>query len=544
MKRFTRLFAELDASNRTNAKLAALERYFREAPPEDAAWALFFLTGNRFKRPVTTRDLRAWAAELSGFPAWMVEACHDHAGDLAETLALLVRGDEAGEGAAPALHRLVEERIARLREMDEAAKRRTVETAWRSMGARERLVFNKLITGGFRVGVSRTLVNRALANVAGVEPAVMAHRLMGDWRPGPGDYRRLVSGDATEDDPAKPYPFYLAYPLDEATEADLEGALGPVGRWRAEWKWDGFRAQLIKRAGMAILWSRGEERVETQFPEIAEAAAALPDGTVIDGEVLAWDAGRDRPLTFGFLQRRLGRKTVGKKLRAEAPAAYMAFDLLEDGGADIRAEGTDARRARLDRVFESAAASPPLRRSADLAPASWDALARWRSESRARAVEGCMLKKRDAPYGVGRVKGAWWKWKIEPHTADAVLVYAQQGHGKRAGLYTDYTFSVWRDGELVPFAKAYSGLTDREIRRVDRWIRDHTVDHHGPVRVVEPELVFEIAFEGIMPSNRHKSGLAVRFPRIQRWRGDKSAAEADSLDTLKSLLPSDGGGLG
>ena len=530
MKRFTELYMELDASNRKTAKLSALKRYFDEVSPADGAWAVFFLAGNRIKRPVKLKDFREWAGAACGFPLWMVEECYNHVGDLAETLALLLAdGTCSADAADRPLHRVVEEDIAPLRDMEPAQQRQRIESIWSSMDSESCFIFNKLITGGFRVGVSRTLVCAALADLAQVEPAVMAHRLMGTWQPTPSAYSALFSGDDSSNQSAKPYPFCLAYPLDE----DSKAKLGDVSNWQIEWKWDGIRAQLIKRGGEVIIWSRGEEMITEQFPEVVEAAAFWPDSVVLDGELLAWDG--DQPAPFSELQRRLGRKTVSSRLRKEVVAVFMAYDLLELGGEDLRTLSTAERRAKL----ETWAANLPedaFRLSPLIEADSWEGMASLRESSRRRHVEGLMLKERTAAYHAGRTKGDWWKWKVAPYTIDAVMVYAQQGHGRRAGLYTDYTFSVWQEDQLVPIAKAYSGLSDAEIRKVDRWIRQHTLDSHGPVRVVEPELVFEIAFEGINQSKRHKSGIAVRFPRILRWRIDKFAKDADTLDSVRALL--------
>lgn len=532
MKRFTELYLDLDASNRTTAKLSALKRYFAEAPAEDAAWAVYFLTGQRLKRTARTGDLREWAAAACGYPLWMVEACYSRVGDLAETLALLLaNGDnKAATGSDSTLAVFIENEIVPLRGVEREVQRERLLAIWSRLDGECCFVFNKLITGGFRVGVSKSLVNRALAELAQIEPASMAHRLMGDWQPSAENYQKLFQEENGEDDPARPYPFCLAYPLEEKEPTTL----GPVENWQIEWKWDGIRAQLIKRGGEVLLWSRGEELLTSQFPEVVEAASQWPERFVLDGELLAWNPELGRPAPFSALQRRLGRKKVGPKLRREIPVVFMAYDLLELEERDLRQQPTIERRRSL--VGFGGTAREAFQLSPIVEPSGWDEVARLRRESRDRRVEGLMLKLKAAPYFAGRRKGEWWKWKVDPHTVDAVMVYAQQGHGRRAGLYTDYTFSIWREGELVPFAKAYSGLTDKEIRRVDRWIRQHTRESHGPVRVVDPELVFEIAFEGISPSKRHKSGIAVRFPRIHRWREDKSAAEADSLNTVLGLL--------
>lgn len=535
MKRFTDLYHELDASNRTTSKLAALKRYFSSVDPADGAWAVFFLTGNRLKRAIQLKDLRLWAAEACGYPEWMVEECYDHVGDLAETLALLLASRDAQEHTVVdiSLHAFVERNLLPLKEMESTEQRERLLELWGGMDASSCFIVNKLITGGFRVGVSKTLVTRALAEVAEFEPAAMAHRLMGTFQPSAAAYRGLFDAEAQGDQEAQPYPFCLAYPLD-ATNG-IEVSLGPVSDWQIEWKWDGIRAQLIRRGGEVILWSRGEEMLSEQFPEVIEAAAHWPDEVVLDGELLVWDCEADQVAPFSALQRRLGRKKVGPKLRNEVPVIFMAYDCLELNREDLRDRATRERRRLLrkycDQISDSVLRCSPLVEVSD-----WQAAGVAREQSRARRVEGLMLKQAGSAYGAGRKKGQWWKWKIDPYTIDAVMVYAQQGHGRRAGLYTDYTFSIWKDGELVPFAKAYSGLSDTEIRQVDRWIRAHTREKHGPVRVVDPELVFEIAFEGISESKRHKSGIAVRFPRISRWRRDKPAAEADSLETILGLL--------
>jgi DNA ligase-1 len=528
MRAFTRLFRAIDATTKTSAKLAALEEYFTSADPADAAWAVYFLSGGRLRRLVTTTQLRVWAAEAASLPLWLLEESYDAVGDLAETVALLLP-DTATEERNWSLHRLVADRLEPLAEAEEAERRRLLERTWCELPSDQRFVWNKLITGAFRVGVSRGLVTRALGRVAGLEPAQIAHRLAGRWQPSADTYRRLIDPQAHHDEPGRPYPFYLASPL----EADPE-SLGPVSQWQAEWKWDGIRAQIIRRRHQTLIWTRGEELVTDRFPEVRDAAEALPDGTVLDGEILAWKD--DGPLPFGDLQRRIGRKTVGRKLLTEVPLAFMAYDQMEHCGRDIRAMPLSERRSFLEATVD-AVASPPLLASPVVTADDWNALAEIRKQSRRRRVEGLMLKAVDSPYRAGRPRGDWWKWKVEPFTMDAVLLYAQRGHGRRASLYTDFTFAVWsEDGDLVPVAKAYSGLTDAEIREVDRWIRRHITDRFGPVRQVKPELVFEVAFEGVRTSTRHKAGLAVRFPRIRRRRPDKRPEDADRLGDLEDLV--------
>ena len=528
MRQFSQLFAELDETNRIGLKVAALERYFREAEPADAAWAVYFLSGNRPRRAVNTRFLQQLAAEMSGYPLWLVEDCYDEVGDLAETLALLL--PETCRGTDLPLHRIVEERIQPMSHGDERERSECLTQCWQEFNSRERLVYNKLITGGFRVGVQKTLVVKALSKIAGVEPAVIAYRLSGKWHPGAKEFEALLQTEPSGGDLSRPYPFFLAHPV----EGDPEECLGVVGDWTVEWKWDGIRAQLIKRKGEVLLWSRGDEMIAERFPEIATAGASLPDGTVVDGEVLAW--GWDKPLPFGSLQKRIGRKTFSRKLLREIPVIFLAYDCLEHRGSDVRSETLRARRRYLESLLDRKSGESAIRVSPTLAGGSWRELREIRTESRVRGVEGFMLKRSISSYGVGRVKGDWWKWKVDPFTIDAVLIYAQSGHGRRAGLLTDYTFGVWKKDELVPIAKAYSGLTDDEIRQVDQFVRRNTLERFGPVRVVRPELVFELAFDGIQKSKRHKSGYALRFPRMSRWRREKNPGEVDTIETVEMLL--------
>jgi DNA ligase-1 len=523
---FARLYADLDSTTKTNDKVAALVRYFRQATHADAAWAIAFLSGRRPKRLVNATLLRQWATEQSGLPEWLFAECYDQVGDLAETIALLLPA--ATESDDRMLAQWVESRLLPLQSQDDETRKATILDAWRRLDAGPRFVWNKLITGAFRVGVSQLLVVRALADVSHVSAATISHRLMGDWSASADFYERLIAPDDAGTDPSRPYPFFLAHPIDSPV-ADL----GPVGDWQAEWKWDGIRAQLIRRQGQSFVWTRGEELVTDRYPELTAMADRLPDGTVLDGELLPWADGRVRP--FAELQKRIGRKTVTKKLLAEIPVVLLAYDLLEHDGTDLRESPLRERRNHLETVVTSID-DPRLAISETLAATSWADLTTLRQSSRERGVEGLMLKRLDSPYRVGRVTGDWWKWKVEPLTMDAVLTAAQRGHGKRAGLYTDYTFAVWDNDKLVTIAKAYSGLTDQEIREVDAFVKANTLESFGPVRTVTPQLVFEIGFEGINASTRHKSGLAVRFPRILRRRTDKSIRDADTIERLRKLL--------
>ena len=539
MRRFARLYAELDAQTATNAKVAALRRYFAEAPAEDAAWAVYFLAGGKPRQAVPTRVLREIAQRAAGLPDWLFEESYQAVGDLAETIAHVLPEGDANDHCG--LAEWVETRLAPLRGLADAEIEARLLSYWNLLDWQGRFLLTKLIGGGFRVGVSKLLVIRALAEHAGLDPKLVALRAMGytDAKSPPTQERfaRLIEpGDGGALDAGAPYPFFLAHQL-----TDIAG-LGDTTQWQMEWKYDGIRAQVVRRAGQTWVWSRGEELVTERFPEIVAAAHGLPDGSVLDGEILVWKDG-DRPAPFALLQQRIGRKTLGKKILSDAPVAFMAYDLLEAGGRDMRAEPQRRRRELLEALV-AAHAAPGLLLSPLVMADDWTAYATLRAESRSRGVEGLMLKQVDSAYGTGRTRdaGTWWKWKIDPLSVDCVLIYAQAGHGRRASLYTDYTFAVWNgsgsERSLVPFAKAYSGLTDEEFRMVDAVIRKTTIEKFGPVRSVTPSLVFELGFEGIQKSPRHKSGIAVRFPRMLRLRADKKVEEADTLEHLHVLLNS------
>jgi len=551
MKRFAALYTALDGTTSTKEKLEALIAYFSAAEPEDAAWASYFLSGGKPRQSVPTRLLTEFARERAGLPEWLFDESYQAVGDLAETIAHILppaqRTSELG------LAQWIEERVLTLRGLEPRELRTRLLGYWDELDWSERFLLTKLIGGGFRVGVARQLVVRALAEVAGVDHKRIAQRMVG-WTdsqqaPGAARYLRLIAPENTDDENAAtphesdlglPYPFFLAHPL----QAD-PAMLGAPSEWVIEWKWDGIRAQLVKRGGRVWLWSRGEDLITDRFPELASLGAALPDGTVIDGEILAWEPGGDAPLPFARLQPRITRKTLSKKVLADSPATFLAYDLLEADGRDLRVTPLIERRARLDALATALGATLAvdlLRVSPMVEAPDWETLAALRDESRGRGVEGLMLKGRESLYGVGRTKasGTWWKWKIDPYAIDAVLLYAQRGHGRRASLYTDFTFAVWDEADgvrtLVPFAKAYSGLTDEEMRKVDAVVRKTTIEKFGPVRSVTPTLVFEIGFEGIQASPRHKSGIAVRFPRMLRWRTDKHINDADTLGMLKGFL--------
>ncbi|WP_299952888.1 ATP-dependent DNA ligase [uncultured Roseobacter sp.] len=528
MKRFAALFNAIDQSTKTTVKVSALADYFAEAPDMDRMWTMALFSGRRPKRAVTTTKLREWAAEEARIPLWLFEESYPIVGDLAETIALVLPPNETSSDES--LSHWINA-LSALASVEEEDRKAAVLQAWAQLGGTERFVFNKLITGGFRMGVSQKLMTRALSRATGKSEAELAHRLMGNWHPDDTTWEALIEAEDASADASRPYPFYLAYALEDGPDA-----LGAPQDWRAEWKWDGIRGQLILRDGQHFVWSRGEELMTDRFPELARAVDFLPPGTVLDGELLVWHPQTESPASFNALQRRIGRKTVPKKLLAAAPVVLHAYDVLEWEGTDLRDTPFAERRALLEDACADLPPEAPVRLSPQLDFKTWDDLTEIRALARDENAEGLMLKRADSPYLVGRKKGDWWKWKLDPLTIDAVMIYAQAGHGRRANLFTDFTFAVWNGNDLVPFTKAYSGLTDAEFREITKWVRKNTLQRFGPVRQVTPHHVFEIAFEGIQASPRHKSGVALRFPRMSRWRQDKPLQEANTLDDLNDML--------
>ncbi len=531
MRNFANLIKTLDTSNKTTVKVDALAEYFRNASPEDKVWTIAILSHRRPPRPVNTTLLRIWANELANIPLWLFEESYHIVGDLAETIALIIPTNS--EHSDKSLTEYLQEIIA-LKKKSEEEKRQYLHSNWLSLNYYERFVFTKLITGSFRIGISQKLMTRALAKAEGVDEDLLASKLMGNWDPNTISFQELILDEKRSDYNSSPYPFYLAYPID-GNPSDL----GPAEDWSVEHKWDGIRSQTIIRDGDIYVWSRGEELVTDKYPEFHTFVNFIPDGTVIDGEILPFINGEIG--SFNDLQTRIGRKTVSAALLAKNPVVIRAYDLLEWNGEDIRNKPYIERREILEKLVSEISDKIPLQLSERLTFNNWEDIATERTRAREMRSEGLMIKRKNAAYQVGRKKGDWWKWKIEPLTIDAVLTYAMRGSGRRATLFTDYTFALWQDKEdgekeLVTFAKAYSGLTDAEFRKVDDWIKKHTLERFGPVRSVTPELVFEIGFEGIALSKRHKSGVATRFPRILRWRHDKKIADANHIDDLKSLI--------
>jgi len=530
MKAFADLIKTLDSTNKTTLKVAALTEYFKNAPAKDKVWTIAILSHRRPPRPVNTTLMREWASELSKIPLWLFEESYHIVGDLAETIALVIPPAEGS--TEKSLNQFLQE-ILELKKKSEEEKKEYLFENWSNLNYYERFVFTKLITGSFRIGVSQKLMTRALSKATDIDEDILAYKLMGNWEPSKITYNKLILEENEEDFLSKPYPFYLAYAIEGGPES-----LGDVSEWSAEHKWDGIRSQVIIRNNELFVWSRGEELVTDKYPEFESFVQKIPDGTVIDGEILPFPKGEIG--TFKDLQTRIGRKNVSKKLLEKTPVILKAYDLLEWKGEDIRGLAFRKRREILEELYRKVASEDiPLHLSETIQFKTWEEAAVERENSREVKSEGLMLKRLDSPYLVGRKKGDWWKWKVDPLTIDAVLTYAMRGHGRRSNLFTDYTFGLWDEEqkELVTFAKAYAGLTDKEFRSLDAWIKKNTLERFGPVRSVKPHHVFEIAFEGIAESKRHKSGVATRFPRILRWRKDKKMEDANTLEDLKALIP-------
>lgn len=527
MKRFSQLFTTLDETTKTNTKVEALAEYFSSTPHEDSIWAITLLSHRRPKRAVKTSLLKLWAAEEANIPIWLFEETYHIVGDLAETISSILPRIEHSDDQPL---RWWISYLNGINLLTENEKKTAILKAWRTLNTAERFIFNKIITGSFRVGVSQKLMVRGLSKAFKLDENAAAHRLMGNWSPDETTIKELLFSENPDDDNSRPYPFYLAYPLENEP-----ASLGNTDEWQAEYKWDGIRGQLVFRGDELFVWSRGEELVTEKYPEYSELLGVIPNGPVIDGEILAYSNGEVLP--FQLLQTRIGRKNLTKKLLDASPVVLMAYDLLEYEGKDIREKPLEDRRKLLAEIVAKAQEkSENIVLSESLTFETWEEIEQLREDARAINAEGLMIKRKESTYRVGRKRGDWYKWKVDPYTIDAVLTYAMRGHGRRANLYTDYTFGLWHEGELQTFAKAYSGLTDKELKQVDAFVKKNVVEKFGPVRQVTPELVFELAFEGISPSTRHKSGVAVRFPRIHRWRLDKKPEEANTLEDLKQLI--------
>lgn len=525
MKTFAQLITSLESTNKTNAKIDAMVHYLQTAPENDKLWFLALFTGKRPKRPVNTNLLKLWALEITQLPEWLFLESYSSVGDLGETLSLILPPpeNEIDKSLSQWMSELID-----LKDKTEEEKRVYVIESWNGLDYTERFIFNKLIGGSFRIGVSKKLLINALSKYSEIDSSQLMHSIMGKWNVEETNFEDLISGTNINPDNSKPYPFCLAYPIEKEIHE-----LGNPEDWQAEYKWDGIRGQLIKRNKEIFLWSRGEELVTPQFPELVSALENMEGDFVLDGEILA--VVDNQVLNFNELQKRLNRKTITAKMLKEIPVKSFVYDILEFNGEDLREKPLSERRAILEKLINE---NPHenIKLSEIIQFKNWEELTEIRSNSRENNSEGLMLKQKNSHYHSGRKKGDWWKWKVDALTIDAVLIYAQKGSGRRSGYYTDYTFAVKKEDQLVTIAKAYSGLTDKEIMEVSKFVTKNSLEKFGPVRTVKPELVFEIAFEGIGYSNRHKSGVALRFPRIVRWRRDKKVDEIDDIEEVKKLI--------
>jgi DNA ligase-1 len=525
---FAELVRVLGTSTKTNDKLEALSHYFATADDKDKVWVIALFSGRKPKRAVNTTQLITWCVEAADIPGWLFGESYHTVGDLAETIALLLPETIAAEQHEDKPLYFYIETFKQIEKQDESIKKQFIVESWKEMNQNERFVFNKLITGAFRIGVSQKMMVNALAKFTTLEASVIAHRISGNWDPSTATFAELLNESPAITDYSKPYPFYLAYALDNDPET-----LGDPDEWQVEWKWDGIRGQMIKRNNELFVWSRGEELMTEKFPEYACLKDLLPDGTVLDGEIIP--SVDEKPLPFALLQTRIGRKNITKKNLQDTPITFFAYDLLEYNHEDWRGKPLTERRKQLE-VLIAPLTTPIIILSPVIEFFTWPELADLRKTSREKGAEGFMIKRKSSVYQAGRKTGDWWKWKIDPLVIDAVMIYAEKGSGRRSNLYTAYTFAVKSDNKLIPFTRAYSGLTDKEFNEVDSFVKRNSLEKFGPVRTVKPELVFEIAFEGIAASNRHKSGVALRFPRINRWRKDKKPDEINTLEELKRML--------
>ena len=533
MKHFIQLIEDMADTTKTNTKVTRLVKYFSEVDKGSAIWAIFFLYGKKIKRGVSYSLLTEIALEVLDLPDWLVYESITAVGDRSEALSLLLNIDETESEMEYSLQYWVEKRLLPLQKKTAEQQKKMIQEWWSECTRKEIFVINKLISGGFygRIGVSKGIVLKALEKFTGVSTNTLQYRLMGSWDPTIQFYESLISTDTTDADLSQPYPFFLASPLQEPLEA-----LGDVNDWSFEYKWDGIRSETIIRKNKVFIWSRGEDIVTDSFPEVITELKKLPNGIVIDGEILAYHGGV--PLAFSVLQRRIGRigKNISKKILVEAPVKLMAYDLLEYEGKDLREKPLEERRALLEKIIKENKSG--LLFSTDLKAENWKEVELLRDRSREKQAEGLMLKRKNSPYQSGRKRGDWWKYKVEPLSLDVVMVYAQAGSGKRANFFTDYTFAVWSSDktELIPIGKSYRGLTDEEIKKLDAWIRKNTKEKFGPVRTVNPEQIFELGFDNVLENKRVKAGISVRFPRIIKWRTDKKLKDINTIDDAKDLL--------
>ena len=563
MKKFSALIDATEQTQRSVEKVALILEYFRTVPPEDAAWALALLTGRALPRILSLKLLQDVAVEASGLPKWLIEESLEAAGDVAEGIALLVSPRVSSrdssrvssrdssrvssrdfsrpvpEAGLP-LHRLVHERVLPLKELSDAERRALIVKTWRELSAEQAFLWNKFLTGGINSLIAEKLIVRALAQLAAISEEAMTYRLSRDWAPSAESFNSILQPADRDAELAKPFGFCLAAGLTSSPSK-----LGSLAAWQVENRWEGLRVQLIRRGSEVLLWSHGEELVTECFPEISEFGEALSEPVVLDGLVIPWSDGQ--PLAIESLAKRLkrvglARKRIDAKTRAESPVVFMAADLLEASGVDLRMQPLADRRRRLEELHARHAQMTSFLLSEILQPVNWPAVEDLKNGARERGATGVTLKRLDSTYRVESSPGqeCWWELACEPFYLDAVLMYAERAQGQRGSQLSLLTLGVWNAGQLVPVAKVRPNLEQREIAELEQFVRKNTLERFGPVRTVQPELVFELAFEGLQESKRNKAGFALRAPRLNRWRRDRSASGVETVQTLQALFAEPG----
>jgi len=540
LNNFSELFLNLDSSNSTNNKIEVLKNYFLSNDPIDNSWAIYLLTGKSNKRFISGRYLKNLFSELYEYPVWLIDTCYLKVGDSAEVITLLLKNKSTSRKKVLlniSLNELLSKTIPDLSKLNDEEKNFKIKNMWETLPEDNHLIFNKILTGTFRVGVSIGLITKSISKLINIDEEIISHRLMGNFEPSIDSYEFLINKNINlQELNSKPFPFLLANTIEDKIFKHS------INDFQFEWKYDGIRMQLIKRSGNVSLWTRGQELVNDSFPELVDKMSHIKDDFVLDGELLVWNFKEQIAFDFSLLQKRINRKSPTRSIQIKYPIIFIAYDLLEINGRDIREIKLENRRIELEKYFSKWHNKTENNISAIfkicnlIFPKDWPDALNYKEKSRENNTEGLIIKKKTSIYSSGRKRGIWWKYKVDPMQLDAVLIYAKGGSGRRAGLYTDYSFALWKDKELIKFASAYSGLTNIEIKELDKWIRKNTIEKFGPVRSLKPEMVFEISFEKIQISKRHKSGIAVRFPRITKWRKDKKINDADSLENAYELM--------
>jgi len=527
MKAFAKLISNLEQTSKEAFKVTALAQYFSNATDEDKLWTLALFTGTRPKRVVDIKALKEFAEQVYTEGEWLFEASHQIVGDMAETIAyFLPKAKRNG-------NHTLSEWISMIRTIFNAERidqRDAITKAWDTLRPEERFIFNKLITGGFRIDVSLKLLSKALAIVTGKDENLLAHKLNSDWHPDEVSFETLIFTENPEAEKSKPYPFHLAHTL-ESTVAEL----GDISNWQVERKWDGIRVQVIVRGNKISIWSRKGDILSSKVPELKPLAESMEDGTVLDGELICFKNGKILPINN--LRTRFGRRNNSKKQFEESPCVFMAYDILEFKGEDIRNKDLAERRKKLEKVILQYYDEHKIILLSDIINNdNWESINSEREKSREHQVTGLVLKNKKSIYGSSRVEGDWWKWPVDPLFIDAILLYAQAGEGGSSKMYREYSFALWHGEDLVTFAKAKSGLEDKELKELTSFVKKNTKEKFGPVRSVAAVQIFRLAFDSITASKRHKSGILLKNPRLIEWLRDKNIEDGNNLDDLKKML--------